>query len=69
MKVGTPLGEYPFGFRRVERREGGVAIVGIVAGLESTVIVGRDDLLAVGRKLALPLAATAALLALARARR
>jgi hypothetical protein len=52
MKVGTPFGEFPFEFRRVERREGGVAIVGIVAGLESSVVAGPEDLAGVARKLA-----------------
>lgn len=44
VKVGTPLGEYPFEFRRIERRGGGVAVVGIVAGLESSVVLDREDL-------------------------
>jgi hypothetical protein len=54
VKVGTPFGEYPFVYRRVERREDGVAIVGTVAGIESTVAVP---------------AAAVALLLLARSRR
>jgi hypothetical protein len=69
VRVGTPLGEFPFEFRRVERRDGGIAVVGAMAGLESTVILGPEDLRAAARRLALPLAATAALLVLARARR
>jgi hypothetical protein len=59
VKVGTPLGEYPFLFRRIERREGGVAIVGTVAGLESSLVLSRDDLVRATKKLALPLAAVA----------
>jgi hypothetical protein len=43
MKVGTPFGEFPFEYRRVERRESGVAIVGIVAGLESSVVLDSTD--------------------------
>ena len=31
MQVGTPLGTYPFTFRRLERTDGGLAIVGLVA--------------------------------------
>jgi hypothetical protein len=44
MKVGTPLGEYPFQFRRVERRPDGIAIVGLVAGLESSLVLTGEDL-------------------------
>jgi hypothetical protein len=61
VKVGTPLGEYPFEFRRVERRANGVAIVGHVAGLESSVVLDIDDLRAAARVLALPVAAVALL--------
>jgi hypothetical protein len=68
MKVGTPLGEYPFEFRRLERREGGFAVVGTVAGLESSVAIGGEDLLFLARKLALPLAAGALFLAYSRRR-
>jgi hypothetical protein len=57
MKVGTPFGEFPFEFRRFERRGGGVAIVGIVAGLESSVVVDHDDLTAVVVKLGPPVLA------------
>jgi hypothetical protein len=64
MKVGTPLGEYPFEFRRIERRPGGLAIVGIVAGLESSVVLGREDV----AKLALPGAVALAVLAYLRLR-
>lgn len=68
MKVGTPLGEYPFEFRRVERREGSIAIVGTVAGLESTVVLDRGDLGAAIKKVALPAGALLALIALSRRR-
>lgn len=69
VKVGTPLGEYPFEFSRVERREGSIVVVGTVAGMESTVVIDRADLGAAAKKLALPLGVALALLALARARR
>ncbi|MFN8216611.1 MAG: hypothetical protein U0R71_08440 [Solirubrobacterales bacterium] len=59
MRVNTALGEYPFEFRRVERRGDTVAIVGVVAGLESTVVLERDDLLRLARVVAVPLAAAA----------
>ena len=68
MKVGTPFGEYPFLYRRVERREDGVAIVGTVAGIESTVVFDRDDARRAAKALALP-AAALALLLVARSRR
>ena len=61
MKVGTPLGEYPFEFRRVERRSGSIAVVGIVAGLESSVVLDRDDLRTLFTRAALPLGASALL--------
>lgn len=60
MKVGTPLGDYPFEFRRLERREGGLAAVGLVAGLESTVVIEPDDL----RRMAKVLGPPSAILAL-----
>lgn len=66
MKVGTPLGEYPFEFRRLERRGGAVAVVGLVAGLESSVSVDADDLKVLARKLAPALVGLALLLALRR---
>ncbi len=68
MRVGTPLGEYPFEFRRIERREGGIAIVGIVAGLESSVVLGPDDLRVAARLLAQALAASGAIIYLRRRR-
>jgi hypothetical protein len=51
MKVGTPFGEYPFVFRRIERRDGEVAIVGTVAGVDSRVVFDRDDALSAGKAL------------------
>jgi hypothetical protein len=57
MKVGTPFGEYPFVYRKVERRGGEIAIVGTVAGVDSSVVFGRDDALQAGKVLG----ATAAL--------
>lgn len=68
MRVGTPFGEYPFGYRRVERRPGGVAIVGTVAGIESTVVLDRDDAMRAAKALAVP-AAAATILLLARSAR
>jgi hypothetical protein len=66
VKVGTPFGEYPFVYRRIERREDGVAIVGTVAGIESTVVLDRDDARRAAKALAVPAAALGILL-LARA--
>jgi hypothetical protein len=51
MKVGTPFGEYPFVYRRLERRDGEVAIVGTVAGVDSSVVFDRDDALRAGKVL------------------
>jgi hypothetical protein len=65
VKVRTPLGEYPFEFRRIERGEDGVTVVGIVAGLESGVTFSAGELAKAGLALALPLA-VAAFLATAR---
>jgi hypothetical protein len=64
VKIGTPFGEFPFVYRRVERREDGVAIVGTVAGVDSRVVFDKDD----GRRAALVLGipVAAALLLLAR---
>jgi hypothetical protein len=62
MKIGTPFGEFPFVYRKIERREGGVAIVGTVAGVDSRVVFDKDD----GRRAALvgiPVAAALLLLA------
>jgi hypothetical protein len=68
VRVGTPLGEYPFEFRRVERRGRGVAIVGNLAGFESSVVLEPEDAVTVLKRVALPLAAAALLLAFARRR-
>jgi hypothetical protein len=43
VKIGTPFGEFPFVYRRIERREDGVAIVGTVAGVDSRVVFDKDD--------------------------
>lgn len=64
MRVGTPFGEFPFEYRRVERRADGVAIVGKVAGLDSSVVFDVDDARRAARALAIP--AAVALLLLAR---
>jgi hypothetical protein len=68
MKVGTPFGEYPFEYRRVERRPGGIAVVGTVAGIESTVVFDGDDARRAAKALAIPIG-TVALLLIARASR
>jgi hypothetical protein len=52
MKVGTPFGEYPFVYRRVERRDGEIAIVGTVAGVDSSVVFDRGDFAQIGKALA-----------------
>jgi hypothetical protein len=62
VKVGTPFGEYPFVYRRVERRDDGVAIVGTVAGIESTVVLDDDDARRAAKLLAVPAAALVFLL-------
>jgi hypothetical protein len=70
VKVNTPLGEYPFEYRGIERRGRTVVISGTVAGLESSVNLGGEDLAAVIKPLALPLAAAVVgALLLLRARR
>ena len=69
MKVNTPLGEYPFEFRGIERRGGTLVISGTVAGLQSSAVLGKEDLAAAAKVAAPPLAALAlAALALRRAR-
>jgi hypothetical protein len=68
VRVMTPFGEYPFLYRRIERREDGVAIVGTVAGIDSAVVLERADALRAAKVLAVPAAAIALLVA-ARARR
>ncbi|MBA3865555.1 MAG: hypothetical protein H0X42_04285 [Solirubrobacterales bacterium] len=69
MQVVTPLGEYPFEFRRLGRRPGGLVIRGTVAGLESSVVLDAGDLRAAGRRLGPPLIAIALLVYLRRAAR
>jgi hypothetical protein len=60
MRVATPLGEYPFQYRRLERRPEGVAIVGLVAGLEASMVFTTEDLTRLLKRLA-PLVVAAAL--------
>ncbi|HWH21514.1 MAG TPA: hypothetical protein VN671_13340 [Solirubrobacterales bacterium] len=67
MKIGTPFGEFPFVYRRIERREDGVAIVGTVAGVDSRVVFDGDDAKRAALVVGVPAAAT--LLLLARCRR
>jgi hypothetical protein len=55
MKISSPLGEYPLRFRRIERRGGGIAIVGTVAGIESSLIIDREELRGAVKRLAAPL--------------
>jgi hypothetical protein len=66
VKIKTPLGEFRFEFSGIERRDGGVAVVGTVAGLESAVIFDRGDLETLGRRLGPPLLGAAALVILLR---
>jgi hypothetical protein len=68
VKVGTPFGEFPFEYRRIERRADGIAVVGLVAGLESRVVFDKDDARRAAIAVAVP-AAAASLLLLARSRR
>jgi len=65
VKIGTPFGEFPFVYRRIERREDGVAIVGTVAGVDSRVVFDKDDARRAAVVLGVPVAA-AALVLLAR---
>jgi len=67
VKIGTPFGEFPFVYRRIERREDGVAIVGTVAGVDSRVVFDGDDAKRAALVVGVPAAAT--LLLLARCRR
>jgi len=60
VKIGTPFGEFPFVYRRIERREDGIAIVGTVAGVDSRVVFDRDD----GRRAAIAVGVPVAALAL-----
>jgi hypothetical protein len=68
VKVGTPLGEYPFEFRRVERRGAEIVVVGLVAGLESSVVVGPEDLRRAARLIGPGLVAVSVAIALRRRR-
>ena len=68
MKIGTPFGEFPFVYKRIERREDGVAIVGTVAGVDSRVVFDADDARRGAIALGVPIAALAALV-IARGRR
>jgi hypothetical protein len=68
VRVGTPFGEYPFKYRRLERRPDGLAVIGTVAGIDSTVVFDRADALAMAKVLAVPVG-VAALVLLARASR
>jgi hypothetical protein len=69
VRVGTPFGEYPFVYRRLERRPDGLAVIGTVAGIESTVVIDRDDARRAAKALAVPAAALGLLLAARTARR
>jgi hypothetical protein len=69
VKVGTPFGDYPFEFRRIERRDGAVAIVGLVAGLQSSVVLERGDLITAARYLGAPLAVLGVVVYVRRRRR
>lgn len=68
MRVGTPFGEYPFQYRGLERRPDGLAIVGTVAGVESSVVFDKVDARRAAKALALPAALSLVLLARARRR-
>jgi hypothetical protein len=69
VRVGTPFGEYPFEYRRLERRPDGLAVIGKVAGIESTVVFDRDDARRAAKLLAVPAAALALLVVARVARR
>jgi hypothetical protein len=68
VKVGTPFGEYPYVFSRLEKREDGLAIVGSVAGIDSTVVLETRDARALAKAAALPLVIGALVWALSRSR-
>lgn len=65
MKIISPFGEYPFQFRRLERRGATVAVLGTVAGVESGVVLDATDLRAAAKvaTAAAALATAAALIA------
>jgi hypothetical protein len=69
VRVGTPFGEYPFEYRRLKCRPDGLAVIGTVAGIESTVVFDKDDARRAAKALALPAAAVALLLVARVARR
>jgi hypothetical protein len=70
VEVNTPLGQYPFEFRGIERRGPTLVISGTVAGLESSAVLGHEDLVAAAKVLAIPFGVVAlAALALRRTRR
>lgn len=66
VKVETPLGAYPFTLSRIERREDGLAILGLVAGMESGVVIEPADLTLLARRLGPSLAVLGLVLALRR---
>jgi hypothetical protein len=66
VKASTPLGDYPFEFRGIERREDGIAIVGLVAGMRSGVTIEPSDLARAARYLAPAAGALAAIVLLRR---
>jgi hypothetical protein len=63
VKIGTPFGEFPFVYRRIERRADGVAIVGTVAGVDSRVVFDKEDAKRGAIALGVPVAAALLLLA------
>jgi hypothetical protein len=67
VKIGTPFGEFPFVYRRIERRDDGIAVVGTVAGVDSRVVFDWDD--ARRATIALSVPVGAALVLIARSRR
>jgi hypothetical protein len=67
MKIISPFGEYPFQFRRLERRGATVAVLGTVAGVESGVVFDATDLRAAAKVAAAATALAAAVLIARRA--
>jgi hypothetical protein len=66
MKVISPFGEYPFQFRRLERRGATVVVLGTVAGVESGIVLDAADLRAAAKVTAAATALAAAVALLAR---
>jgi hypothetical protein len=66
MKVISPFGEYPFQFRRLERRGATVVVLGTVAGVESGIVLDAADLRAAAKLAAVATALGAGLAFLAR---